>query len=63
MTTRFTDLLDEYLAANKESDEAREKFAGEYDADYFLSRQIDRLAKATDALNEAFDRACKGEQT
>ena len=43
---KFTDLLDEYLEADKEYKEACENFEG-YDFDYFNHRVIDRLNKAT----------------
>ena len=53
---KFTDLLDEYLEADKEYKEARENFEG-YDFDYFNHRVIDQLNKATDELNSAFEKA------
>ena len=58
---KFTDLLDDYLEANKDYVEARERFEG-YDFEYFNHRIVERLSKATDALNDAYAKALKGEQ-
>ena len=52
---KFTDMLDEYLEADKDYKEARANFSG-YDFEYFNHRVIDRLRKATDALDEAFEK-------
>jgi hypothetical protein len=56
----FTDLLDEYLEADKELKEVRERYEG-YDFDYFHHRLVNRHQEARDALNQAFAKAT-GEQ-
>ena len=56
----FTDLLDEYLEADKELKEARERYEG-YDFDYFHYKLVHRHQEARDALNQAFAKAT-GEQ-
>ena len=52
---KFTDLLDAYLEADKDYKEARETYDG-YDFDYHHYRIVERLRKATDELNEAFEK-------
>ena len=55
---KFTDLLDAYLEACKDYKEAKENFE-RYDFDYFNYRVIERLRKATNELDEAFEKATK----
>lgn len=57
---KFTDLLDAYLEADKDYKEARENL-GVCDLEYFANGVVDRLRKATDELNEAFEKLA-GEQ-
>lgn len=52
---KFTDLLDAYLEADKDYKEARENFEG-HDFEYFHYLVIDRLRKAKDELNQAFEK-------
>jgi hypothetical protein len=52
----FTDLLDEYLEADKELKEARELYGG-YFVDYSHDRLVHRHQEARDALNQAFAKA------
>lgn len=49
----FTDLLDEYLKAKSELDEAKVRFTG-YDFSYFHAFEVDRYQNTKNALNEAF---------
>lgn len=51
----FTNLLDAYLEARNEYNEARENFQG-YDFDYFNHRVVVRLENATNELNDAFEK-------
>jgi hypothetical protein len=53
----FTDLLDEYLEADKELKEARERYEEGCDFDYFHDRLVNRHQDARDALNQAFAKA------
>lgn len=55
---KFTDLLDEYFEAREDYKAAKENYSG-YDFEYFYHNHIDRLNKATDALNEAFEKVVK----
>jgi hypothetical protein len=57
----FTDLLDEYLEADKELKEARERYKG-YDFDYFHYKLVHahRHQEARAALNQAFAKAMGG---
>lgn len=57
--TTFTDLLDEYLEAKTECNEARKRFGG-YDFDYFHHREAQRLHDARAAINIAFIEAASG---
>ena len=52
----FTDLLDEYLEADKELKEVRERY-GSYLFDYLHRRLVHRHQEARDALNQAFAKA------
>jgi len=56
MSTYFTDLLDEYLDASRELNEAKAAHSG-YDFSYFHFDIVDREEKARAALNEAFAKA------
>lgn len=61
---KFTDLLDAYIEANNEYKSIRENYAG-YESYYFDASNhwvVQKLRKATDELNEAFDKAT-GEKT
>ena len=52
--TTFTDLLDEYLEAKAEHDQARASFTG-YDFSYFHHGECERLSNARNALNRAMN--------
>ena len=60
--TTFTDLLDEYLTAKTEHDEARSNYSG-YDFDYHYFEECSRLQSARVALNIAFIEASSGSST
>jgi len=56
---KFTDMLDEYLIARKELQEARDSYSG-YSFGYFHDKLIQREDNAAKVLNEAFEKALDG---
>lgn len=54
----FTDLLDAYLTAKQNLQEARERYFG-YDFSYFFHSEIDREEQARAELNAAFNSLTK----